>query len=282
MNLKEIAHIKGGQDGAVFGNCLFRFNGKGNGRAYEMDRIASGGEISHFAEFTLDRAEEIAPHSNAVSFGSEYYAEGDEFPLLYSNIYNNYAKTDEPLKGVCCVYRLWREGDSFGTKLVQLIEIGFVEDAELWKASPEKDGVRPYGNFVVDREKGKYYAFIMRNEELGTRYFEFDLPRLEDGEPDSRYGVKRVVLGANDIKKRFDCPEHNYIQGACCHGGRIYSVEGFKNSPVLRVIDPEVGKQELFCDFAEHGVVDEAELIDFYNGKCYYSDCHGIVYLIEF
>lgn len=282
MKITEIAQIKGGQDGAIFGKYLFRFDHKGLCRVYNMDEILRGGEVAPFTDFVLDRAEDIVPHSNAVCFGSEYYAEGDEFPLLYSNIYNNYAKTDTPLKGVCCVYRLERDGESFKTTLVQLIEIGFVEDASLWKLCAEKDGARPYGNFVVDRENGKYYAFVMRNEENGTRYFVFDLPKLQDGDIDPVYGVKKVVLNKDDVEKYFDCPEHHYIQGACCHGGKVYSVEGFKNIPALRIIDPEKGEQVFYSDFTEYGVTDETEFIDFYNGKCCYGDCHGKFYLIEF
>lgn len=284
MKIELIAQTKGGQDGAIFGKYLFRFNHNGGGHVYDMEAIAasSGGSYEPFATFTLDKAELIAPHSNAVVFGNEYFAEGDEFPLLYSNIYNNYAKSDEPLKGVCCVYRLWREGEEFKTTLVQLIEIGFVENAELWKATPEKDGVRPYGNFVIDADKGVYYAFVMRNEERGMAYFAFDLPSLADGKFDEKYGVNRVVLNAEDIKKSFACPEHYYIQGACCHGGLIYSTGGFRNSPSLSVIDPEKGERIFCAKLPDYGMIEEAEFIDFYNGNCYYGDCRGEIYLIEF
>lgn len=286
MNIRTIAKIKSGQqDGAIFGNYMFRFNSKGIGRVYDMRAILNSNpeeEIAEIASFTLDRAEETCPHSNAVTFGKEYFEEGDEFPLLYSNIYNNYAKTENPLKGVCCVYRLQRDGDSFKTTLVQLIEIGFVEDAGLWKRTPTEDGIRPYGNFVIDTERSLYHGFVMRNEEEGTRYFTFDLPKLSDGEIDPVFGVKKVVLKPQDIHKHFDCPAHYYIQGACCHGGKIYSVEGFKNTPALRVIDPDAARQELAVFFPDHGLVDEAEFIDFYGDVCYYSDCRGYIYQLEF
>ena len=39
-------------------------------------------ELTPVATLTLDRAEEIAPHSNAVCFGTEFAEEGDEFPLM--------------------------------------------------------------------------------------------------------------------------------------------------------------------------------------------------------
>ena len=284
MNIRRIANIRGGQDGAIFGKYLFRFTPRGEGHVYDLEAIeaAPGESFLEIASFTLDRAEDICPHSNAVMFGKEYYAPDDEFPLLYANIYNNYAKTDRPLKGVCCVYRLQRDDDSFKTTLVQLIEIGFVEDASLWKRTPTEDGIRPYGNFVIDTERNLYHGFVMRDEEAGTRYFTFDLPKLSDGEIDPVFGVKKVVLKSQNIHKYFDCPPHYYIQGACCHGGKIYSVEGFKNTPALRVIDPEKGLQELAVHFPDHGLIDEAEFIDFYGDVCYYSDCQGYIYRLEF
>ena len=285
MNIRKVTKIKGGQDGAIFGKYLFRLGHSGVGRVYDLDVIENAKEDDEtcpIAEFTLDRSDIICPHSNSVMFGNEYFAEDDEFPLLYSNIYNNYAKEEKKLKGVCCVYRLQREENNFKTTLVQLIEIGFTEDASLWKASKEKDGARPYGNFAIDVERSIYYAFVMRCEERGTPYFAFDLPKLADGEIDEAYGVKKVVLTPADIKKNFVCPEHHYIQGACCHSGLIYSLEGFRNSPALRIIDPKDGIQKAFIPFSEHGVIEETELIDFRGDKCFYGDCHGILYRLTF
>lgn len=285
MDIRKMTKIKGGQDGAILGKYLFRFGHNGVGRVYDLDVLENAQEDSEnfqIAEFTLDRSDIICPHSNSVMFGKEYFSEDDEFPLLYSNIYNNYAKEENKLKGVCCVYRLQREGDTFKTTLVQLIEIGFTEDASLWKASEESDGARPYGNFAIDTKNGIYYAFVMRNEERGTAYFAFDLPKLSDGEVDKTYGVKKTVLTPADIKKSFVCPEHHYIQGACCHGGLIYSLEGFRNSPALRIVDPKEGVQKAFIPFSEYGVIDETELIDFRGNKCFYSDCHGVLYRLTF
>ena len=281
MKFHQISPIKGGQDGAIFGKYLFRFNHKGEGRVYDLELIEKG-KAEPISDITLDKSDIICPHCNSVAFGNEYFAKDDEFPLLYANIYNNYAKEENQLKGVCCVYRIKREGESFMTTLVQLIEIDFVEDATLWKAEPEKDGARPYGNFAVDRENNILYAFVMRNEERGTAYFAFDLPKLCNGEPDKKYGVKKVVLNKVDIKNSFVCPEHHYIQGACCHKGKIYSLEGFRNSPALRIIDPAKQVQESITFFSDFGITDETEFIDFYGEKCYYSDCHGLLFRIEF
>ena len=281
MKITKLAKIRGGQDGAICNDLLFRFSSKGGCSVYDM--TALDGEPAPIAEFRLDKAELIAPHSNSVTFGSEFFAEGDEFPLLYSNIYNNYAKTEDKRVGVCCVYRLVREKGVFSTTLVQLIEIGFTDERGFWR-SAEGDDVRPYGNFVVDIDKNRLWAFVMRDGEKDTRYFAFDLPKLTDGVFCEEYGVSKVTLAQSDVKEYFDTPYHNYVQGAVCREGRIYSVEGFgeRIHPAIRIIDTENKCQILHFDFFEADCPDEAELIDFYQGRCIYGNHVGEVFELEF
>ena len=288
MKIKQIAKISGGQDGAIWHNHLFRFDTRGKCFVYDLLDIEADTvkTLEPIGSFVLDRSELIVPHSNSVCWGTEYYDTNDEYPLLYTNIYNNYAKSDDKLIGVCCVYRVERDEKNFKTTLVQLIEIGFTDDPSLWKAYPDRDGVRPYGNFVIDCEGGYYYAFVMRNEELGTRYFRFRIPSLAEGKLDPVYGVKKVVLKPEDICDRFDCPYHRYVQGAIAHGKYIYSTEGFHNDqvnrPAIRIIDLEQKMEERYLDLLEIGYLCEPEMIDFYDGSCYYSDAGGNLYSIEF
>jgi hypothetical protein len=236
--------------------------------------------------FVLDKNDVIVPHSNAVCFGTEYFDKNDEFPLLYSNVYNNYAGAENPLAGVCCVYRLQRNGNAFTSTLVQVIEIGFANDTSLWRSTLDPLDVRPYGNFTIDTEENKLYAFTMRDAANSTRYFAFDLPKLSDGIMDEKYGVNKVTLNVCDIKDQFDVEYHHYIQGACCYKGKIYSVEGFtnneKNPPALRIINTKTKTQEICVKFADLGMSIEAEMIDFKNDVCYYSDVKGNMYVIEF
>lgn len=287
MIIKQVAKIGGGQDGAVWGRELFRFGAKGRGKVYDLSKIDDGDvtELSETATVTLDRSDTLAPHSNAVFFGKERFLPEDEFPLLYSNIYNNYASSHDPLIGVACVYRLKRDDSGFSTTLVGLIRIGFTDDPELWRAYPDKDGVRPYGNFVYDAETDSLCAFVMRNEELGTRYFTFDMPKICDGEWDPQLGVRVITLKRDDIKDYFDCPYHRYIQGAIAKGGRIYSTEGFNrseiNRPAIRVIDLKERRQTEYVDLLSLGFELEPELIDFSDGICYYSNAYGDLYTIE-
>lgn len=288
MKFKQIAVMASGQDGAIFGNLLFRFNTKGYGNVYDlssMDMTAEPTELAPLTTFRLDRAEELVPHSNAVMFGTEYAEEGDEFPLLYSNVYNNYKKSEDRREGQCCVYRLERAGESFKTTLVQLIEIGFTKDSDLW-CSADVEDVRPYGNFTIDRERGLYWAFVMRDGTQSTRYFSFRLPKLADGVWDESLGLRRVVLTPSEILSQFDCPYHDYVQGACCHRGKIYSVEGFhadgKHPPAMRVIDTQTGVQERYIDLVAHNCLIEPECIDFLGDTCYYSDANGALYIVDF
>ena len=136
MKIQNISKLKGSrQDGAISAGYLFSFNSLGVCTVYEMASVKcmEGGEAEVFSEFTLDKNDFIRPHSNSVAFGNEYYDENDEFPWLYTNIYNNYANSDDKLKGVCLVYRLQRFDKDFVTTLVQIIEVGFVENDKLWK-----------------------------------------------------------------------------------------------------------------------------------------------------
>lgn len=286
MKFTKIAKIQGGQDGAVYGGYLFRFDTKGKCFVYETKSLleAQGKDVECISTFVCDKVETLMPHSNAVTFGTEFYADGDEFPLLYTNIYNTYAGAQDKMKGVCAVYRLTRNGNNFETKLVQIIEIGFVEDIELWAS--EGGDVRPYGNFCIDCEKNLYHGFTMRDKDHKTRYFTFCLPKLCDGKYDEKFGVHRVVLEKEDIKSYFDCEYHIFIQGAICHGGLVYSVEGFENDPsklpALRIVDPAAQKQLECVMLGDFGLTAEPEFIDFFEGICYYSDGYGNLYTIEF
>jgi len=169
---------------------------------------------------------------------------------------------------------------------VQMIEIGFTEDESLWKSVGEKEDVRPFGNFTIDRERSILYAFTMRDNTNSTRYFSFKLPQVSEGELNEKYNVKKVILNKEDIISYFDCDYHHYIQGATCHEGIIYSLEGFTDSldnpPTLRVIDTKSKKEVAFKYFSELGTSVEPEMIDFSEDTCYYTDHNGNVYKVTF
>ena len=283
MELKKIGTLSGRQDGAIWGDFLFHVSKRSECCVYKLSELENGKPID---EFTLDKADLICPHNNSVFFGCEYYEEGDEFPLLYTNVYNTYQKDDERHEGECCVYRILRDGDSFSSRLVQLIKIGFTERVDLWKSFEGNGDVRPYGNFAADRECGRLYAFVMRDAAEKTRIFSFDLPKLCEGVFDKSLGVIVKVLEQKDIIEYFDTDYMRYIQGACVHCGKLYSLEGFteseKNPPAIRIINLAKKSEELLVLFESLGSVIEPEFVDFWNEKCYYIDSRGNAYNIEF
>ena len=267
--------VRKGQDGTIFKNFIFRFNSDGTCGVYALQTM----ELVD--EFTLDQAEGICPHSNAVFFGSKYFDPDDDFPILYSNIYNNYPGQ---MAGTCCAYRITRENGKFSSQLVQLIRVGFV-DTPLWRSEHSKD-IRPYGNFVADT--ASLWSFVMRDESRTTRFFRFPMPKVSEGEQDAKWGVPVVTLMESDILEQFDECYVNFMQGAVCHNGLIYSVEGFtvpnqhNATPALRIFDTKTQKQVLHLDLVALGLTVEPEFVEVCNGQLYYADHDGNFYSVTF
>ena len=264
----HLGNVCKGQDGVIYDGCFLRFDSKGNCRGYALPALQELGA------FTLDKADLLCPHSNSVSL------RGD---ILYTNLYNTYAKEADRKEGVCCAYSISWENGAFSSQLVQVIRIGFA-DTSLWQSENRQD-VRPYGNFVV--EKDALHAFVMRDESHTTRFFRFALPEITAGEMDEKWGVPVVTLTPADIEAQFDGDYVNYMQGAICVDGLIYSVEGFdhpndRGKPAFRVFDTRKQKQVFFADLVECGLRSEPEWIDYYDGCLYYADHAGNVYRIGF
>jgi len=280
MKIKRVAAIGAGQDGAFWGDYLFRFDGRRHGWVWDARPLDAACEeeveLPLLCSFELDPSEPVYPHFNAVCFGAEYYAPEDEFPLLYANVYNNYAREDDRKEGVCLVYRVLREGMQFSMQLVQQIRVGFVQEQGLWLSEGKTADIRPYGNFLVDPQRHLLIAFTMRDADQTTRYFTFRLPTLADG--------AIVILRKEDILDQFDTPYHLFLQGACWRDGKVYSTEGFgeHEHPALRIIDLQQRRQIHHTDLWDMGITVEAEWIDFRHDRCYYSDAHGGVFLVEF
>ncbi len=273
----KIGAIRHGQDGAMFGGYIFRFDVDGMCYVFDAENFAPQ------SSFALDRRDVLCPHSNAVCFGVDYAVEGDEFPLLYTNMYNNAAKQADRREATVCVYRITREGMAFTSQMVQCITVGFAK-TELWM-SEGKDDIRPYGNFVIDAARRELIAFTMRDEEHTTRFFRFALPNGNAGEMDDTLGVKKAVLTENDVIAHFDTAYMHFMQGAICHNGYVYSSEGFEeeaNPARLRIIDLARGKEVLNVNLREMGLYREAELVEVYEGKTYYADNVGEVYAVTF
>ncbi len=276
---RQTFSVKGGQDGSIFGDYLFRFDARGRGIVYSM----KNGE--KLADFTLDKSDILCMHSNAVDFSPHRYDTSDDFPLLYTNIYNNYSKgkaTDRKC-GVCGVYRILRQEGVFTSQLVQVVRIGFTDDP-VWRSENLSD-VRPYGNFVVDSDENRLVAFTMRDEDRHTRFFSFSLPHISEGVLSDEYGVPVVNLAKSDILDCFNGDYSNYIQGACCRGGKIYSTEGFSEPTIpacIQVFDIRAKRTHARISLFHYSMTIEPEFAAFSGDILYYSDAHGNMWEITF
>lgn len=223
----------------------------------------------------------LCAYNNEEPTYSLSYSEEDCY--MYSNIYNSYSSstTDKHI-GECCVYNVVENEGTWTNSLVQLIKIGFINDANYWSPSNE---ARPYGNFVVDAENKYLYAFTMYTSKGLTYWYKFNLPSVTSGEWNDTYGCYVCTLNIEDIVDSWTTTHQNYVQGACVHNKLIYSTEGFNgttgtNVARMRIIDPEKKKEiATFHFYADDDPV-EPEFIDFYNGICYYGSVQTM-YILE-
>ena len=259
------------QDGAIWNGKLFQPAG-GTCSVYDLT-------TKNTKTFDLDDTNGILAHGNTACFGSTYYAEGDEYPLLYVSVWKQYESAADKKEGTCCVYRIVEHEDgSFSSELVQVIEIGFADD-ERWASGNS----RPYGTFVVDTDQNKLYAMVMRDAEQTNRVFAFDIPAVTEGTYNESYGCNVVTLEQTDIKDQFDTEYVNFQQGACYYNGKIYTQESFvqnKVPPVLKVIDLSTKTVTHSYDMTAAGISEQATLVsvDPADGAMYYGTDDGKLY----
>ncbi len=275
---ERVSQINGGQDGAIFDDKIFHFNHKGNCVVSELH------SYQVIDEFQLDKIEYITPHSNSVCFSNVKFDEDDKFPLLYVNVYNNYANSENDHKGECCVYRIFEYEGKFSSKLVQIIKIGFCE-SDLWLSKNVKD-IRPYGNFVVDNARNRLIAFTMRDEEKKTRFFEFEMPKATDGAYNEEFDGYYLTLSDGQILTRYDIEYTRFMQGAVCHESFVYISEGFRNDsvniPAIRIVDTNSKKMVAYFDLTKLGLHEEPEFLEVYNDRFFYADYQGQFYSVTF
>lgn len=235
-----------GQDGASYDDNYITFNNSGYYKVYTMN-----GDLLKTST-ALDQVATYAPHANSVCFGNERYEESDKYPLLYVNAYNN---TTLPL-GACYVYRLL---DNMTTTLEQQIIIDFTSEP-IWAGDGES--VRPYGNFIVDTDNSKLYAYVMIDSLNVTRFFKFNLPKLSDG--------AIIHLSEEDIEDYFDIEWMYYMQGVTYYNNKIYASCGFSRDDCkLYAID--LINKRISSDIPLGGFVGEPETVLVYNNELYVS-----------
>ena len=200
--------------------------------------------------------------------------------LPYPSDESNYNKDnyEDKRAGMVCVYRLRRTSETrFTTTLVQVIKIDFA-DVSPWRSKWDAESQTftdrsPWGNFIIDTDGNRLWAFVTRDVNHTTRFFCFDIPEV------NKQALEVVKLTTADVERSFDIPYSWYLQGACFHDGKIYSTEGMgteDNPTRIRVVDLENGIEDcvvdLFANQAKGAGVREAEFIDFSDGVCWYGD----------
>ncbi len=278
VDIEKVGGSMCNQDGAAYGGYLFSINKAGTCRVFDVNN-----GFSYFGDFSLVQTNgfTIVPHSNSVCFGPYKYEETDEFPLLYCNLYNNKVE-DAYISGMLIAYRISRNGTDFTCEPVQVIQIGFTDDTTNWKGGSD----RPYGNFVVDTDNQRLYAYVMFNRERNiTKFYSFELPQPKTETSTETYGVKTVTLRLEDALESFDLRYFNYVQGVCYYNGMLFVTEGMtgeENPAVISVID--LGQKAIVAEIplAELGFAIEPECIEVIDENLYFTFNNGYLYRVTF
>lgn len=209
---------------------------------------------------------EIADHhNNNINFGSEFYDENDEFPLLYMSQENNEVHK-------CVVARITRRNNVWTYENVQTITYPTPQENKMW-----------WANSYIDAENNYIYLMGYKNQSWTDGSNEnrlvsrrWALPKLADGD---------VTLNVADSTNYHEIPFWVATQGAIFKGGKLYQVYGtptYKEWIKMRVLDLENGKVEHTLDMYTRGFTTEPEGIGYYNGLLYVVDVSGNIFKMEF
>lgn len=238
---------------AVCGGYMFQFRDRNCGiDVYSMNDGAFQGRIILGGEKTY--------HNNNASVSAFYYADGDEFPLIY-------ASQENILEHKVVAYRIYRNAEGFAVQKVQVINL----------PSPLEMGVY-YPNAAPDVQNGLLYVLGYSRESWKSAdansivMLQMHLPSPFEGE--------EVTLTTADILRRTSMPFRVATQGFGIRNGRLYQLYGV----------PRYGKTSLCCvNLAESsvewekqldlcGCTSEPEGLSFHKGEIVFSDVKGGVY----
>lgn len=252
------------QDGCIFNDTLFLFNSIGTCYVYNIND-----NYSLICETALPDYCGFVPHSNCVCFGSKV-DDSDDFPLLYTNVYNNYSNNPYSY-GMCFVYRIFVQGYNYQFNLVQVIKLSFSNDNTLW--NDDSFNISPFGNFLIDNDKLIVYLNIFSTSK--TRFFVLPLPTISN--------ELFVEIDSHEICYFIDTQLFKYIQGGTIHNKCILSLEGFGTidfPAVLRIINLNnklLRTVFLDCIIGEK----EPEFISIYNEYLFIGEHNGEIFSFD-
>jgi hypothetical protein len=288
ITFSEVMEIGSWQEGAIFDNKLFAFNFGGRAAVFDLSTKEK------IADITVDDGLLMALNPSSVCFSSQYYDEKDKYPLIYANIagFGNFSGgwgvMPRGMEGTCFAFRILETDDGFKMQLVQAIKIGFTDDTELWGSSYGYRRGSSSANFVIDTDNNQLYVYVTCADLNVTRFFKFDLPKLDAGEQNVYYDCKEVTLNKEDIKEQFDLQPFYAMQGCDYIGGKVISAEGMGGTTyvptVIRVVDLKTKEVVRSFNPTVLGVLGEPSIIatDTENGDVYYATTGGELRKVEF
>ena len=192
-------------------------------------------------------------HCNSVCFGSSYFKEGDEFPLLY--VSTGYASNGYT---GALVYRINRDKGLFSFSLVQTIRLPVLRSS--------------WTEFIPAGD----YCYVCYTSD--TVVYKMRLPAVNDGD---------VILdGSKDAIEVFQFPpqpeeiKSSRNQGRIFHNGKIIYPSGVPQvgeASILFILDLKTRTYEHIFDFPSMGFDKESESIFFWKEKLCVSFVDQIV-----
>lgn len=211
-------------------------------------------------------------HSNQTSFGVDYYASDDYFPLLYIS-----QRANEDKRCFTEVFRIFpsREDNSidissFDVKLVQTIYYPVMSEAN------SMGNV----NTVIDQENRLMYTYSRNNNKQDSNYGTCKISCYEI--PDVHQ--KEVYLENEDIIDSYMLPCRAInMQGGCIKNGKLYIGQGYFSAGyiLLNVVDLVHRQLEKQVDLLQHGFREEPEGCFWYDGNFMISTVNGNIWRIE-
>ena len=242
------------QGSVIVGDYLFQFRDKN--AAIDIYRMTDGASVYSIPmEFTKTF------HNNNVEASAFYYEKGDEFPVIY-------ASQENKAEHKVVAYRIWRNGDKFDKKVVQVINL----------PAPVEMGVY-FTNVILDIQKNRMYITGYSADSWKSAGFGNGLVLLEFALP-SPFEGEELTLTTKQILSRRNFPFRVATQGASIRNGRIYQVYGVPGYGPTSLVctDIESGRVLWDRDLPSCGIDTEPEGLSFYKDELIVIDVKGNVY----
>lgn len=229
------------QGGACYGNYLFMFTEE-NTTCWMYD-LSTNTLVQTINIPSSERGFVSDCHCNTVNFGTERYAPGDTFPLIYvSTGYNDGTNTG------ALVYRIVETTESdvttYSLSLVQTIKF------------PRIEGVASWTEFVVGDDGNCFVCYTS-----ARTIYRMVMPKLSDGD---------ITLDLEDALEvyRFTPQDFNSAnQNRLYYNGKIFVVSGAAGAGLLIVLDLLTRTREAVIDLNAIGLTKEPETEFIWDGK---------------